>query len=195
MSIVKIGSKRGNLKTMVISKEVKGFYQLRKYRKKWKYTDSISLFLSNSLTSQEIRNMTKFLFETIPCDFTYALLSEISENNKTPLDILEEIFDKGNTGIKVSISLREDINDKVKLKAIKFNEYYVLQHIIYKKSITNEERIEIKKRTETELKILRENIEKINKNSFKQLESLQEEIIMKENLIDDINKLIQNQNK
>jgi hypothetical protein len=78
--------------------------------KLWDENNNVSLVMPEKLSENEIRDLFAFLFSDLPNEFAFSVLSNLAEMKNTPMDLLEALFDRGDTGCNVTICLRSDLS-------------------------------------------------------------------------------------
>src|SRR5260221_571398 len=72
--------------------------------------------LPPSMTPDEVETMVIFLLGKIPAELAFSVLSYLAEDSPLRGDLLEQIFDRGDTGCKVSVCLRPDLDKRLEEK-------------------------------------------------------------------------------
>lgn len=81
--------------------------------RKFSASESVSLFLPDDLSAEEICGMADFLLHQIPNELSYLLLADLAELDKFPADLLEEVLCKGDQGCRVAVALRDDLSERL----------------------------------------------------------------------------------
>ena len=95
---------------------------------KWDRARNAMLVMPRAMSPNEMETMVRFLLGKIPRTLAFSLLSDLAEDSPIPNDILEQIFDRGDTGCKVSICLREDLKPSLERKCRDSTDESVREH-------------------------------------------------------------------
>src|SRR5688572_18217456 len=94
----------------------------------WKTNGHISLIIPEDLNATDINNIFDFLLKRLPDDFAFFILANMAELENIQIELLERLFDYGDTGCNVSICLRTDLNDKLVKKCRDSKDPAVKEH-------------------------------------------------------------------
>src|SRR6266446_5021274 len=84
--------------------------------KLWDQGRDAFLTVPRSMSPHQIETMVIFLLGKIPAELAFSVLSYLAEDSPLRGDLLEQIFDRGDTGCKVSVCLRPDLDKRLEEK-------------------------------------------------------------------------------
>jgi len=120
-----------NSLTIQFPRKISDTQQIDHWEKLWENADSLSYSIPQDLSIDEIRDYFSFFMNRLPSVFAFSVLGEIAEFANTPWDLLEELFEKGDTGCMVSICCRPDLSDRLLTKCLNSSNPDVLEHIVF----------------------------------------------------------------
>jgi hypothetical protein len=88
----------------------------------------VSIELPTGFTEAEYRDIFTLLLSQLPNELALLTLANLAELDDVPIDLLEELFDKGDTGCKVTICLRQDLNESLRDKCRNSSDSEVREH-------------------------------------------------------------------
>lgn len=107
-------------------------------RRKYAKNKNASISLPTDLSVTEIRDLVNLILHQ-PLDiFGYVLLADMAESPLLPLDLLEEIYQKGDVGCRVAIALRDDLPEQLKILCMASPEDTVREHFFARKAYRDE---------------------------------------------------------
>lgn len=107
-----------------------------KWEELWNSADNATYSIPNDLSIDEIRGYYSVFMSKLPNVFAFIILEEIAELENTPWDLLESLFEKGDTGCMVSICCRPDLPDNMLKKCLSSSNTDVLEHIVFHKKVS-----------------------------------------------------------
>lgn len=105
-----------------------------KNKKLWESSSNAYIELEQ-MTSEELSYLCKALIEKIPDPFSFLILSEIVEDEYLPLDLVREVFIKGDISCKVAVCLRNNLNEELSILCANSTEEIVKEHFNQKKDV------------------------------------------------------------
>lgn len=125
-----------NSETIRLPRKISNTQQIDYFDKLWKNTNSINYLIPQDLSIDEIRDYFSFFMKRLPSAFAFAVLGEIAEFDNTPSDLLEELFEKGDTGCMVSICCRPDLTAGLLTKCLNSSNPDVLEHVVFHNKVS-----------------------------------------------------------
>ena len=117
------------MKRLEIPKRITGkaFAQLSK---EWSMSPDILLVLPNFTSSEEVQLLAIQVLDKLPDDLANTILCELAEIKITPPQVLDQIFENGDTACRVAVCLRSDLTEEMYQKCKRSDDPNVQQHII-----------------------------------------------------------------
>lgn len=104
-----------------------------KMAKTWDTAKDVGYEMPEFSSNENLRQFSWKVIDKLPNSFASTLASEIAEmDDKIDEDVLLEIFDKGDTGCRVSVCLRDDLTDRLKERCRFTRDENVRDHLVAK---------------------------------------------------------------
>jgi hypothetical protein len=113
--------------------------QIDQWEEVWNNTDNITYSVPNDLSVDEINGYFCKLINKLPNDFALTILCEIAEIKNTPWDLLQKLFEIGDTSCMVSICCRPDLPDNMLTKCLNSSNPDVLEHVVFHKKVSTKD--------------------------------------------------------
>ena len=110
--------------------------QVDKWEDLWNSSDYATYSIPEDLSVDEIYGYFAVFMSKLPNTFAFTILEEIAELENTPCDLLEQLFETGNTDCMVAICCRSDLSDKILKKCLSSSNTDVLEHVVFQKHVS-----------------------------------------------------------
>lgn len=125
------------MKTIKINRDIDG-KELAELSKRWNAFDDVQIELPEDLSAADIKYITKICTENFADALAMAILSYVVDLNETPNNVLQEIYEKGDVGIKTAICLRDDIPNDLLNNCLESSEPNIIEHVVFNKAVSIE---------------------------------------------------------
>jgi hypothetical protein len=125
-----------NTVNIKLPRKIKDINQVEKWEKLWKEASNANYCLPRDLSIEEIRDYFSVLMNRLPSEFVSDILGELAELDKTPWDLLESLFENGDSNCNVSICCRPDLPDNMLKKCLISSDQLVIEHIVFHEKVS-----------------------------------------------------------
>ena len=125
-----------NSVTIKLPRKISDTLQIDQWEDIWRKADSLSYSIPQDLSVDEIRNYFSFFMNRLPSEFAFTVLGEIAEFANAPWDLLEKLFNRGDTGCMVSICCRPDLSGGMLTKCLNSSNPDVIEHVVFHNKIS-----------------------------------------------------------
>jgi len=102
----------------------------KRLSEQWRQANNAELRVSSSMSEMQIEKMVVYLLTKIPEQLAFDVLGELAEESPIRNDLLEQIFDRGDTACQVSVCLRPQLSDRLAKKCRESPNPSVREHFL-----------------------------------------------------------------